>query len=266
MTSKTVQFNYQNRGCSRDLVLIPGWATDVRIFEPLLGSDTSASQISNPLEFDTAPAEASPSVIPAKAGIHLPYNYILPTHIIPETFSKDLHHWLNENHRSNVSLLGWSMGGFLAADFARQFPSQVNELFLLSVRQTFDPKGLDTIRQLLQKDRRVYLYGFYTQCFRHCPADHLSRFKRSLFKPYIETMNPDDLLHGLDYLADATIDTAALSAIPDVHFFHGELDEITPIAEAQALASQIGNATFRTFPNLGHIIFYDPSFREGFNG
>jgi pimeloyl-ACP methyl ester carboxylesterase len=265
MTSKTVQFNRQDRGYSRDLVLIPGWATDVRIFEPLLDSGTSAPEISNQLESDTVPAEV-PSVIPAKAGIHLPYNTILPTHIRPETFADDLHHWLNENDRQNVSLLGWSMGGFLAADFAKEFPSQVNELFLLSVRQTFDKQSLNSIKELLQKDRRVYLYGFYTQCFRHCPSTQLSQFKRSLFKPYIETMDLEDLLHGLDYLANTTIDTTALSAISSVHFFHGMLDEITPIIEAQTLASQITSATFRTFPDLGHIVFYDPSFREGFNG
>lgn len=232
MTSKTLQFNDQNRGCSRTLVLIPGWATDVRLFEPLL----------------------------------LPYNYILPCNVTPETFALDLHRWLDENHHQRVSLLGWSMGGFLAADFARQFPSQVDELFLLSVRQTFDPRGLDAIRQLLHKDRRVYLYGFYTQCFRHCPPDHLARFKRSLLKPYLESMTTEDLLRGLDYLAGAQIDASALADLPGVHFFHGRRDEITPIAEARALAAQIPNATFRTFPDLGHILFYDATFLEALHG
>ncbi|NLE30175.1 MAG: alpha/beta hydrolase [Phycisphaerae bacterium] len=252
MTCTTAQFNRLDRGYNRDMVLIPGWATDVRIFEPLFADAASTSS----------------AVVSEKAGIHLPvlpYNIILPTGIVPETFADDLHHWLSARNLQNVSLLGWSMGGFLAAELAGKFPSQVHELFLLSVRQTFDPQSLDDIRQLLEKDRRAYLYGFYLQCFRHCSREIIAQFKRTLLKPYLECMTLPELLRGLDYLARTKIDTTRLSAIPAIHFLHGLLDEITPVTEAQNLASAISGASFHCYPNLGHLIFYDSAFREGFN-
>lgn len=231
MTSANTEFNRLDRGYPRDLVLIPGWAMDVRIFEPM----------------------------------DLPFNYILPGPIDPETFAADLHRRLDENNCPKVSLLGWSMGGFLAADFAARFPSQVSEVFLVGVRDRFDAESLRDIKTILEKDRRAYLYGFYTQCFRHCSNDQIVRFKRSLLKPYLESMILEDLLHGLDYLVDAEMDTQSLSAISTVQFFHGELDEISPVSQARNLASSIPHASFRNFPNLGHIVFYDSAFCEGFD-
>jgi malonyl-CoA O-methyltransferase len=232
MTSSTATFNRIDRGYPRDLVLIPGWATDARIFEPL----------------------------------SLPYNYIWPTRISPDTFVDDLHNFLADNSLHAVSLLGWSMGGFLAADFAKRFPAQVSELFLISVRSDFDKQALADIKTLLEKDRRVYLYSFYMQCLRHCPADQVARFKRTLLKPYLEIMTTLELLSGLDYLAQARIDTAALSSIPTLRFFHGQLDEITPIAEAKTLADSLPNASFHSFADRGHIVFLTPTFREVFDG
>jgi pimeloyl-ACP methyl ester carboxylesterase len=232
MTFSTATFNRIDRGYPRDLVLIPGWATDVRIFEPLA----------------------------------LPYNYILPNRVSPDTFVDDLQNFLTDNSLREVSLLGWSMGGFLAADFAKRFPSQVAELFLVSVRSEFDKQALADIKTLLEKDRRVYLYSFYMQCLRHCPTDQVARFKRTLLKSYLETMTPSDLMSGLDYLAQARIDTLALSSIPTLRFFHGQLDEITPIAEAHTLADSLPGATFHNFPDRGHIVFLTPTFSEVFDG
>ncbi len=84
MTLSTSAFEYTNRGFRKNLVLIPGWAADCRIFGTL----------------------------------DLAYNYIFPGLTPPDRFVCNLSDFLKRIGADSVTLLGLSMGGFLSADFA----------------------------------------------------------------------------------------------------------------------------------------------------
>ena len=127
MTYQLSEFKFFQRGFKDTLALIPGWATDYRIF----------------------------------SNLDLNYNYLLPIKFHPADFKKELSRSLEELHINKVSLFGWSSGGFLATDFALGYASKVGELILVSIRKRFIP---DSLKKIKQRRRRLPVVD---QLFRH---------------------------------------------------------------------------------------------------
>lgn len=230
MTSLKSEFKLCERGCKGTIVLIPGWATDYRIFLTL----------------------------------QLDYNYLLPIKFSPFSFKKDLLEVLNKNSIGKVSLFGWSLGGFLAAEFALRNPDRVNELILLSVRRRFKRNILEEVRLKLKENAKAYLHTFYSQWF--SPADKEGRlwFKKHLLNNYLRQMRLKDLLCGLDYLSQAELDTEGLGALQKIRIFHGKEDKIAPFKEALKIKSSLPQAEFVCLAQTGHAPFLNPDFKEVF--
>jgi pimeloyl-ACP methyl ester carboxylesterase len=122
-----VKIKFIDRGFKEHIVLIPGWATDWRIF----------------------------------AELDLNYNYLLPVEFDPFNFERELIEQLDKLSLDKISLFGWSMGGFLAAGFSANNPQRVHELIFLSIRQKHDPLLLKDIESKLKAGKNAYLYKFY---------------------------------------------------------------------------------------------------------
>ena len=88
------------------MVLLPGWATDGRIFDGVLPGVTAVT---------TGPLR-------------------------PEGFSRRLAAFLDRTARGPVTVVGWSLGGFLAAEFAREYPDRVRRVVLVGIRREY-PEG-----------------------------------------------------------------------------------------------------------------------------
>ena len=82
-------FNFVDRGFKKNILLIPGWATDWRIFERL----------------------------------DIPFNYLLPKRVSPSEAKKIINHIPGKLRKAGISVLGWSMGGFIAADLILKNPN-----------------------------------------------------------------------------------------------------------------------------------------------
>lgn len=226
------KFKLFDRGFKNTVILIPGWATDYRIFANL--------ELKN-------------------------YNYLLPVEFCPFSFKKDLLELLNEKFLEKISLFGWSMGGFLAADFALSYPDRINELILLSIRRRFDCALLKEIAGKLKKNKSVYLYKFYHDCFSKNDEENLIWFKKHLLKDYINKMELESLIKGLDYLTAAQIDPESLASTEKIKIFHGRQDRIAPLNEAIQIKSYLPQARFICIPAAGHILFLNPQFKDKFN-
>ncbi len=220
------------RGFKKNLILIPGWAADYRIFNIL----------------------------------DLQYNYLLPVKFPLFDFSGELKSYLDGAGLEKVSLLGWSLGGFLACDFACANPARVEELILSSIREKFDSDYLRQTSEKLRQNKRAWLYKFYQGCF--SPADFPGRsyFKQELFQDYVQGMDLEQLQQGLDYLAQAKIDTRALAEIKNIRIFQGESDTVAPLAEARRISFSLPQARFIALANLGHCVFLNKQFQEVFHG
>ncbi|MFA5807633.1 MAG: alpha/beta fold hydrolase, partial [bacterium] len=88
------------------VVLLPGWATDGRIFEGVLPGVTAVT---------TGPLR-------------------------PDRFTTRLASFLDRAARGQVTVVGWSLGGFVAAEFAREYPDRVRRVVLVGIRREY-PEG-----------------------------------------------------------------------------------------------------------------------------
>ena len=157
-------FKYIDRNNKKDIVLIPGWATDQRIFKLL----------------------------------DLEYNYILTPNLSVYDFEQKLFDFIKKNKLKKVTLFGWSLGGFLAADFSGKYPSLIEELILVSIRKRYKGEEIEEIKSLLTKNKKGYLHKFYSQCFED--KAKMSWFRENLLKKYCQELSLSSLLEGLDYL------------------------------------------------------------------
>ena len=230
MISPVSKFKLSNRGFNKTIVLIPGWATDYRIFNAL----------------------------------DLNYNYLLPIEYDPFNFERDLKELLNREAIDKVSLFGWSMGGFLAADFASKNPDRVDELILLSVQKKFSPELLQDIKLKLKQNMRAFLYKLYFNYFSREDKEGLSWFKDHLLMSYIDELKLEDFLCGLDYLSQTQINPESLAGIKRIRIFHGQDDKIASLDEAHQIKSELSQAEFICLPGTGHVPFFNRKFKEKF--
>lgn len=213
------KFKYINRHHKKDLVLLPGWATDHRIFEKL----------------------------------DIEYNYIVVEDFDPLSFSGQLVGFLQNNGFRKVSLFGWSMGGFAAADFAVKNSYLIDEIILVGVKERYDEKGIKKVKELLNENKRAYLYKFYRECFSGPEKESFKWFKDNLMIKYLDLELPF-LVDGLDYLAKSRLDTEALGRFK-TRFVYGAGDKIVPAGEIIALKKMMPGSEFVFVEGSGHIPF-----------
>ncbi len=230
MTSAVSKFKLLNRGFKKTIILIPGWASDYRIFN----------------------------------GLDLSYNYLLPVELYPFNFERDLRELLSSESIDKISLFGWSMGGFLASDFSSKNHDKVDELILVGVQKEFKPQLLQEIKLKLKQNKKAFLHKFYFNCFSKEDKEGLSWFKEHLLASYTDELRLEDLLCGLDYLCGAKINPESLAGIKRIRIFHGQNDKITTFEEARQINLALPQAELICLPGIGHIPFLNRRFKEGF--
>lgn len=223
------EFKLVARGFGGTILLIPGWATDYRIF----------------------------------ADLDLGFNYLLPLKLSPFDFEEGLQKAMEEYKLKKISVLGWSMGGFMASEFASRHPDSVDEIIFVSVRQMYDPAGIEDIKAYLRKNHRGFLYKFHEGCFSEFERNRFEWFKKNLLKNYIDRISIDTLFEGLDYLSGRQFATGGFSG-QKVKFIHGEEDSVAPISEALKLKEGLPRAEFISLEKCGHIPFLNTNFKRAF--
>ena len=218
---RSTSFKLLDRGKKRTAVLIPGWATDHRIF--------------NSLDID--------------------FNYIIPISFSPWGFREDLAQFLLKERIKKCSLFGYSLGGFIAAEFASMYPALIDELILVSVRRRYRNEEIIDVRAKLKKNRRAYLYKFYASSFHG--REEISSFKKVLLKLYLEEMDLDYLLSTVDYLGGTEIKPETLKSIDKIKIIHGEEDRIAPVREAIEIKNNLPGAQLVALQNTGHNPFFN---------
>ncbi|MFA5097892.1 MAG: alpha/beta hydrolase [Candidatus Margulisiibacteriota bacterium] len=213
-------FKITNNRCDTSLILLPGWATDHRIFEKL----------------------------------DLPYDYILPAPFNPNTFEAEFLEYAVQNNIKKVSLFGWSLGGYCAADFAVKHPEMIEELILVSIKKKYEKDGIEKVKGYLKESRKAYLYKFYLECFAGGKEQASKWFKDKLMKEYLEMFSLEELYAGLDYLVANPLDTEALKNTK-ASFIYGLNDRIVPAKEVIELKKKLPGASFELVEGAGHIPF-----------
>jgi len=228
MTLRLSRFKLLYRGFRDTILLVPGWATDYRIF----------------------------------SNLDLDFNYLIPIKFSALDFERRLITALKRNRLDKIFIFGWSMGSFLALDFASRHSGIVNyPIFIASARKRYEKNSIENIKFYLRRNRVGYLYKFYRECFSKKERKALNWFRENLLKSYLNQMSLDSLVEGLDYLSGARIKPECLTRMR-ISFIHGKEDRIAPIGEALEIAESLPHAEFITMEGVGHMPFLSSDFKK----
>ena len=167
----------------------------------------------------------------------------------PTRFADQFHEWLVAQRIEAVDLVGWSLGGYCALEFARRYPKQVASLTLHAVRQQWPLKEIAALEAELTASPKVFLSSFYRKCFLGYKSAY-QRFVAEVEPYYLDLADLEVLGEGLHYLARFE---APERAPCETLCCHGRRDVIASIAERLMLigAQQV------TLDHGGHPLFLE---------
>ncbi len=179
-------------------------------------------------------------------------SWIYPaTMLDPTSLTNDLFAFLNEKAIDRVELKGWSMGGYLALDFARTYPDRVATLDLIGTRSQWPDAEINAIIDELQADPAAFLHTFFRKCFLGRKSVYRN-FTKNLQNDYLRHPDLELLLKGLAYLRTAQVNPA-----PGVttRIVHGRNDIIAPLAQR----ADIPEAEVVIVEQGGHLPLLSPT-------
>ncbi|NQT06875.1 MAG: alpha/beta hydrolase [Candidatus Omnitrophica bacterium] len=220
ISAQSTRFEFFDRGKKETAVLIPGWATDYRIFD----------------------------------NLNLDFNYLLPVEFNPINFKDKLHTYLKDNGITDIWFCGYSLGGFIASGFAEEHPDIVKGLVLMSIRERYESDEIEGVRRALKKNKDAYLYKFYSQCL----PDDIARkfFKKTLLKDYLKKFELKFLLDTLEFLKNCRICPEALKGVKRIKIIHGREDRIAPLQEVLKIKNDLEDAELTLIDGAGHMVFF----------
>lgn len=204
-------------------------------------------------------------------------------------WSKDIKYFSDILNLKDFNLLGWSLGGLVAMDFAGLYPDMIKQLILLSsvgVKGFIMPKD----KEVKDDNKKLKLPNFlknfnikhdqsFTVPILNGIKDHDINFFEDLFRQTIFNVNdpnPDDLkTMAEDFLKQRCFLESLLAMVTynntsdggsgliekinkKVTWFHGRKDMVIPISDAYKSLKYFPNkVNFVEFENSGHAIFID---------
>jgi malonyl-CoA O-methyltransferase len=180
-----------------------------------------------------------------------PRSWIFPDFFLdPDSVPKMLLDHLRRRKIPRVQLVGWSMGGNLALDFARSYPERIAGLHLLSVRRHWPAMEIEAIRAALDADPQSFMSSFYRKCFLGDKARY-QLFVKQLQEEYLGALDLSVLHRGLDYLENPRAVVPVSNPVGEVFCLHGGKDIIAPVEEMLL----VEGAQRQVYGQAGHTFF-----------
>ena len=238
------QLAWHEVGRGRPLVLLHGWAMSAAVFSEiasLLSSDFRLLIPDLPGHGDSSPSPQNDL-----AGI-----------------SADLGAWLTATENTPVTLIGWSLGGMLSLEIARQNKVAVENLVLIGTTPRFTqsenwPFGLPSVQvralaRNLERRFEATLADFFSLAF---AGEEISKERLRTIRTFAvrQSLLPDHgAALGLLNMLAAQDQRAILSEIHQPALvLHGDLDQIAPVAAGRSLAEMLPQGSFSGFSGVGH--------------
>jgi pimeloyl-[acyl-carrier protein] methyl ester esterase len=238
-----VTLHVEIRGSGPDLVLLHGWALHGGMWGPWLDELARQARL-HVVDLPGHGRSAWPSGARDLAGLA---RAVLPA--VPR----------------GAAVLGWSLGGMVALELARQHPRHLRALVLVATTPRFlagpdwehglRPDVLDEFSAGLASDYRRTVQNFLALQTRGDErALETLRVLRGLLSAHGEP-DPAALAAGLGILREADLRDALPRVTLPVLVVAGEHDRLTPPGAGQALASALPAARFRLVERSGHAPF-----------
>ena len=173
-------------------------------------------------------------------------------------FSEDLALVLSRFELESAHIVGLSMGGRIAMEFAAKFPHKVKSLALVDTHLGFQNMTEETRNAFVESRREPLLAGKETKdiappvaaslCSKNAIPGAIEKFIESMANLHkdsyikaIESSVNNDSFDDYD-----RIDTPAIVIV-------GEDDKLTPISMAEEIQQKIAGARLAVIPNAGHL-------------
>lgn len=241
------QLAWYEVGHGRPLVLLHGWAMSAAVFSEvasLLSADFRLLIPDLP-----GHGNSSPPLQNDLAGI-----------------AADLGAWLTATENTPVTLIGWSLGGMLSLEIARQNMLSVEKLVLVGTTPCFTQSenwafGLPSVQvralaRNLERRFEATLADFFSLAF---AGEEICKERLRTIRTFAVRKSPlPDQSAALGLLNMLAVqDQRAI--LPEIHqpalVLHGDLDQIAPVAAGRLLAEMLPQGSFSGFPGVGHSPF-----------
>ena len=174
----------------------------------------------------------------------------------PATARPEILAFLAEHHLATIQLIGWSMGAFLAFDFACAFPEKITSLTLLGMRASWPPAKIAALRLALATEPAAFLRDFYRKSLLGYKKE-FRRFVSGQQEELLKSLDRQALDRGLDYLGYWRLPAQGPQC--PVFCWHGRRDLIAPVAER----IMIPGACATIIEHGGHALFLEQELAPG---
>ena len=172
-----------------------------------------------------------------------------------ERHAEDLAGVLDLVSEEQVDLIGLSMGGYVALAFAEMFPNRIRTLALVDTKASPDSEegkaGRNAMIERLLAEGRDAIAGVMEGALL---APDASVAARARLRTMVENCPYETIVGALLGMRDRPDRTHVLEgvAVPTAVIV-GELDAVTPPADAEQMASLLPDSTLTVVPGAGHM-------------
>jgi pimeloyl-ACP methyl ester carboxylesterase len=176
-----------------------------------------------------------------------------PLHM--EALADDLGGVLDLVSVETADIVGLSMGGYVALAFAEIYPQRMRSLALIDTKSGADSPegkaGRDAMAEKLVAEGRTAIAELMQAGLLGPDATIAAQAR---LRSMVEGCPYETIVGALGGMRDRADRTAVLASIDvPTAVIVGEQDEVTPPAEAEAMAAAIGDATLTIIPKSGHM-------------
>jgi 3-oxoadipate enol-lactonase len=235
-----IELHYHEEGTGYPLILIHGLSDDARLWTPLM-PELSKKYRTIALDVRGHGRSGKPDV---------PYSI--------RQFSEDLLAFLRELDIPRAHLLGLSMGGAIAQQFALEHPEKVRSLILLSTFSYTDPNLRATFKRLRNRLITGGCPAFFddavkltvTPEFASAHADEIATVKEEMV-----TMNsPTALVHAIDACMEFDVaDRLSQLSLPTL-IISGREDTFTPLYFSEQIHHSIPGSKWNILDGVAHNV------------
>jgi pimeloyl-ACP methyl ester carboxylesterase len=158
------------------------------------------------------------------------------------SFVAQLLHWLEEKNLGQVNVFGYSMGGYVALEAARQQPQHFAQIFTLAIKFAWSPESAQHETAKLQPEVIQEKVPAFAEALRqrHAPQDWQELMRQTA-----------QMMHQLGAQPLLTAETLAQITVP-VRVAVGDRDQMVTLEETMNAYRQFHNAQLQILPNTKH--------------
>lgn len=172
-----------------------------------------------------------------------------------DTYSNDLNNLLEELHISELNLIGFSLGGAVALDFAIKYPQKVDSIVLMSSFYKADDELRNTLNQF-KNSLNLGFEEFYDNILPMvlCPKviDDNKKELELLKDLASQNANIDAYIKAVDVCLNFNVEKDVSQINVPTLILAGKYDEISTLDMQKELHNMIENSKLIVFDNTKH--------------